>query len=89
MNLYTTVSILDSHNNSIAPWVHLKHPMYSFVHSLGFVRCSLSLVAQDATIAAQFGDILTLEPTIHKTSASWAFQGGAVSTGNALIEKVY
>ncbi|KAJ7914392.1 hypothetical protein B0H13DRAFT_2325426 [Mycena leptocephala] len=87
MYLYTTVSILDSHNNSIAPWVHLKHPMYSLVHSLGFFRCSLSLVAQNETIAAQFGDILTLEPTIHKTSASLAFQGGAVSTGNALIEK--
>ncbi|KAJ7861048.1 hypothetical protein B0H13DRAFT_2355281 [Mycena leptocephala] len=87
MYLYTTVSILDSHNNSIAPWVHLKHPMYSLVSSLGFFRCSLSLVAQNATIAAQFGDILTLEPTIHKTSASWDFEGGAVSTGNALIEK--
>ncbi|KAJ7840948.1 hypothetical protein B0H14DRAFT_3140380 [Mycena olivaceomarginata] len=81
VDFYSTIPIMDSDN--YLPEVTLNPPMDTWadpVSSIQIFRCSQSLVNQKAVVDAQTGQILSVEPNIHKTTSTWSPQIGQNST---------
>jgi hypothetical protein len=68
--LYSTIPIVDS-NNKLGPSVKLVPPMKTSVSSLQFLRCSQSLVNQNAVLDTQSATVMVY-PSIEKNVSSWA-----------------
>ncbi|KAJ7840947.1 hypothetical protein B0H14DRAFT_3140379 [Mycena olivaceomarginata] len=80
-DFYSTAPIMDSYN--YLPEVTLNPPMNTFsdpVSSIQIFRCSQSLVNQKAVVDAQARQILSVEPSIHKTTSTWSPHIGQNST---------
>ncbi|KAJ7674473.1 hypothetical protein B0H14DRAFT_3178118 [Mycena olivaceomarginata] len=81
VDFYSTIPIMDSDN--YLPEVTLNPPMNTFADPLSSIqifRCSQSLVNQKAVVDAQTGQILSVEPNIHKTTSTWSPHIGQNST---------
>ncbi|KAJ7795059.1 hypothetical protein B0H14DRAFT_2921155 [Mycena olivaceomarginata] len=73
VDFYSTIPIMDSDNYH--PEVTLNPPMNTFadpISSIQIFRCSQSLVNQKAVFDAQTKQILSVEPSIHKTTSTWS-----------------
>lgn len=69
--LYSTVPILDSGGN-VAPWTALSPAPDNSAFEIQLVRCSQSLVQQKAVVDAQSQQLMTVMPSMEKTSSTWS-----------------
>jgi hypothetical protein len=65
---YTDIPILDSNNNT-GHWVNLSGSIGA--QAIQLFRCSLSLVEQTALLDAQSHELISVGPTVDKTTSAW------------------
>lgn len=69
--IFTTIASLPDSSGSQPPTVPVKYAEKLGLYPLGLFRCHVSPVTQTAVLDAQSLQIMSLEPTIMKTSSTW------------------
>jgi hypothetical protein len=75
--LYSTIPIIDSHNNHPA-LVNFTPAMNYSIGQVQFMDCTLTLVPQTVVMDAQTQKVLSVEPDIRKTTSAWSSYTGAI-----------
>lgn len=79
--LYSTIPIIDSHNNHPA-LVNFTPAMNHSIGQVQFMDCTLTLVPQTVVMDAQTQKVLSVEPDIRKTTSAWSpYIGPILSPG--------
>ncbi|KAJ7164138.1 hypothetical protein C8R46DRAFT_1192909 [Mycena filopes] len=78
LTLYSTIPIVDS-NHRLPPLLDLTPPMNYSASSVTILRCVLTLVPQQVVLDARTKTVISVEPSIRKTSSTWAEYTGPAS----------
>ncbi|KAJ7835015.1 hypothetical protein B0H14DRAFT_3461692 [Mycena olivaceomarginata] len=75
--LYSTIPIIDSHNNHPA-LVNFTPAMNYSIGQVQFMDCTLTLCPKTVVMDAQTQKVLSVEPDIRKTTSAWSSYTGPI-----------